>query len=167
MRDTGTSVATEVVGPTGHVGLEPLVATTLNGETAVHPGCPLKRARSIAESFDDSTIPTEGAMEVVDHEPGTFTLPIPEEGPLAIGEQQALGTCGWAIPGSIEDYRAGAGSLPADLKLADVLSRLRETGLRGRGDASADADADGSVVRVSNPDTTDETDTDAPRTTDQ
>ncbi|MBX0296420.1 NADH-ubiquinone oxidoreductase-F iron-sulfur binding region domain-containing protein [Haloarcula nitratireducens] len=140
-RDADASVATAAVGPTGHVGLEPLVTATLDGETAFFTECSPGRTRSLTEALDDGTLPSEDAAAVVEHEPGTATLPVPDEGPLAVGERGVLGPCGWAVPGSIEDYRAGAGSPPTDLDLADALSRLRETGLRGRGRGDATADA--------------------------
>ncbi|WP_135305937.1 NADH-ubiquinone oxidoreductase-F iron-sulfur binding region domain-containing protein [Haloarcula amylovorans] len=141
VRDAGASVSTVAVGSTGHLGLEPLVTATLDGETAFFPDCSPAHARTVVEALDDGTVPTDDATAVVAHEPGTSTLPVPKDGPLAVGERQVLGACGWAVPGSIEDYRAGAHSVPTDIESADALSRLRESGLRGRGRGDESADA--------------------------
>jgi NADH-quinone oxidoreductase subunit F len=132
-----TAVETAVVGSTGFDDLEPLVLATLDGETAFFPHCSTKQVEDLTAELDDGALPTEGAMAVAKHEPGTTMLPIPDDGPLGVGDRNVLSQCGWAVPTSIADYRA---SETTDSDVEDVIARLQDIGLRGRGRGDAAAD---------------------------
>lgn len=160
-RDPETGVAVAGVGSTGVATLEPLVAATLDGETAFFSDIDTDGIRTLVETLDDGTLPTDDAMAVVEHDPETASLPLPDDGPLAVGRRVALSGAGWVDPTSAADYRGGDVLAP-DTTVEDVLGRLRETGLRGRGrgDVATDtpvveewetvAETDGDAVVVVN-----------------
>ncbi|WP_160133878.1 NADH-ubiquinone oxidoreductase-F iron-sulfur binding region domain-containing protein [Halococcus salsus] len=159
-RDPETTVAVAAVGSTGIAGLEPLVLATLDGETAFFSGMDTDGVRALVESLDEGTLPTDDAMAVVEHDPETASLPLPDDGPLAVGRRAALSGVGWTNPTSTDDYRAG--EFLASETTDDAMERLRETGLRGRGrgDVATDtpvveewatvAETDGDAVVVVN-----------------
>jgi NADH-quinone oxidoreductase subunit F len=124
IRAAEASVPVAEVGPAGLSALEPLVAATLDGETAFFERCPIERARTIAADLDDGTLPTDGATAVVEHDPGTATLPIPDEGPLGVGTRAMLRSCYWVAPTSVEDYRAGGSPVTQPL-LSGERTRVR------------------------------------------
>lgn len=138
-RDTLTEAAREVadevavagVGSTGHPGLEPLILATVDGRTAYLPAPTTEAVREAVEEVASGALP-ESAAHVVDHEAGTLTLPVPEDGPLAVGRRRATGACGWLTPLSPEDWDLVATETDA--------SESAHLGLRarGRGDAVAD-----------------------------
>ena len=145
VRETSASVMVAEVGATGLRGLEPLVLATLDGETAFLPRCSVERAQSAVEALDDGSLPTDGAVAVVEHEPGIGRLPTPSDGPLAAGERTVLSACGWAMPTSVEDYRAVGAFVAPDVEAPDeATARLDEAGLRGRG--RCDAATDGAIA---------------------
>lgn len=139
-RESDASVAMAAVGSTGHEGLEPLVTATRDGETAFYPRCSIDRLQSVLADLDDGDLPTDDATAVVQHEPETSTLPVPEGSALAVGDRAVLGPCGWVAPASVADYRAMGAPLPLDVDGDEALSRLEEAGLRGRGRGDASAD---------------------------
>lgn len=131
-------VPVRTVGPAGHEGLAPLVALTRAGRTTLFAAPEPDRLRELVADLDDE-LPTAGALAVVDHDPGTDDLPVPADGPLAVGRRRVLGPCGWARPTDPRDF---PGPVP-DRTAVDpdgALARLRERGLlgRGRGDAVAE-----------------------------
>lgn len=132
-----TDVETAVVGSTGFVDLEPLVLATLDGETAFFPRCSTEQVQAVVAELDDGTLPTGEAMAVAEHESGTATLPIPDDGPLSVGDRNVLSGCGWVVPTSIADYRVD-GTTNSDVE--DVITQLQDVGLRGRGRGDAAAD---------------------------
>jgi NADH-quinone oxidoreductase subunit F len=141
-REPESSVASAAVGSTGIEGLEPLVAATLDGETAFFARCSTDRVRSVAAALGDGTLPTDGATAVVEHEPRVVTLPTPEDGPLAVGDRVVLGGCGWRRPTSVDDYRAVRSPVaPGVDRSREATARIDEAGLRGRGRGDVAADA--------------------------
>jgi NADH-quinone oxidoreductase subunit F len=137
-REPETSVTMAAVGSTGFADLEPLVLATLDGETAFFSRCSTQQVEEIVAELDDGALPTDEAMAVVEHESGTATLPIPDDGPFGVGDRNVLAAAGWAVPTSIEDHRADG---TPDTDAEDAIARLRETALRGRGRGDVAADA--------------------------
>lgn len=141
-REPEVPVTVAEVGSTGIVGLEPLVIATHGGRTSFYPRSALPQVREIVSELDDGSLPTDGAMAVVEHDPDAVTLPTPENGPLAVGRRQALGASGWIDPTSIADYTADGGFLASDAadRPDEFLDQLRDYGLRGRGRGDGSVD---------------------------
>ncbi|WP_435077716.1 NADH-ubiquinone oxidoreductase-F iron-sulfur binding region domain-containing protein [Halococcus sp. AFM35] len=136
-QESGTAIRTVMVGSTGFEDLEPLVLATLDGETAFFPRCSTEQVQAVVAELDDGTLPTDRAVAVAEHESGTATLPIPDDGPLGVGDRNVLSGCGWAVPTSIADYRADG---TTGINDENLTTRLRDVGLRGRGRGDAAAD---------------------------
>ncbi|WP_255681402.1 NADH-ubiquinone oxidoreductase-F iron-sulfur binding region domain-containing protein [Natrinema sp. SYSU A 869] len=138
------------VGSTGVRALEPLVLVTNDGRTAYHPRPSSERMRTLVERSEAGTIGADDAMWVVEHDADTERLPIPSDGPLAVGTRRVLGRCGWTDIEADGTASADAAQHARDDPEA-ALERLAEIGLlgRGRGDASQDASIaeDMAVVR--------------------
>lgn len=113
------------VGPTGVPAVEPLVAVTRGGQTAFYAQCDPDRVGAVVSSLGDDAEPDA----VVDHDPETTTLPVPDLPGLATGTRAVLGACGWRRPASPEDHAAAGGF--ADPDPETVLSAGAD--LRGRG----------------------------------
>lgn len=157
-REAG-DVPVVATGPTGAEGLEPLVLATAAGRTAFYAGPDGSLVRDVARALADGTVAVEGSDAVVDHEAGRSTLPVPADGPLAVGRRRVLGPCGWVAPAAPDDHEFVSTDRDAG-EVADL-------GLlaRGRGDAIADEpaaaawrrarDADGDPVVVVNAHETD------------
>ncbi|MFB6117222.1 NADH-ubiquinone oxidoreductase-F iron-sulfur binding region domain-containing protein [Halosegnis sp.] len=128
-REAG-DVPVVATGPTGVDAWEPLVAATRAGQTALFPAPDATTVERVAGTLADQ-LPTDGAAAVVDHDPETSTLPVPDSGPLAVGRRALLGPCGWIDPLAPADVPFVS---TADLRLSAV-DHLRG---RGRGDAAAD-----------------------------
>ena len=139
-----SSVTTRAVGATGFAAFEPLVLATLDGETAFFSRCSTAQMEELIEELDAGTLPTDGAMAVTEHESGTTTLPMPDDGPLGVGARNVLASCGWAVPTSIEDYHTDGSSIASAIDPDDALAWLRESALRGRG--RGDVATDGTVA---------------------
>lgn len=121
------------VGPTGIVGLEPLVLTTRKGTTTFHAACTPSEAEAIVSTVEEGDLPAEDAYAVVEHPPSVDGLPIPSDSPFAVGRRRALGRCGWVDPSALPHDRVS--------DCSDAAVRMVErSGLlgRGRGDAAAD-----------------------------
>lgn len=131
-RDAASTVPVVRTGPTGVSELEPLVLVTEGGRTAYFADPDPSRVRSVVSDVADGGLPTDDADSVVDHEPGTSSLPAPPDGPLSVGRRRVLGPCGWVDPLDPSDYDLLSPSQDA--------SRTTEIGLlgRGRGDATED-----------------------------
>ncbi|WP_435320680.1 NADH-ubiquinone oxidoreductase-F iron-sulfur binding region domain-containing protein [Haloarchaeobius sp. TZWSO28] len=152
--ETAQSVPVVATGPTGIEGIEPLVLATLDGRTAVFTAGTGPVVREAVALLDEGTLPVDGSDFVVDHGETPETLPLPADGPLAVGRRELLGPCGWVDPVAPHDYEFVSTNQDA----GDVL----DIGLlgRGRGDATADApvaaaweqarEADGDPVIVVN-----------------
>lgn len=122
-------------GPTGIEEMEPLVMATVRGRTAFFATPDESLVRTISERIVEGTVPTDGSDAVVEHDGDQLSLPIPAEGPLAVGRRCVLGPCGWMDPIDPDDY--------------DIVSTDHDAGGtvdvgllgRGRGDAVADEPA--------------------------
>lgn len=161
--DAARAAAPEVpvveAGPTGIDAIEPLVLCTHDGTTTFHHAPTADAVRRFVESVATGTLPTAEADDVVDHDSDSDRLPVPESGPLSVGDRLALGPCGWVDPEEPADH-----AFLSDAPLESVES----VGLlgRGRGDAATDApvfeewttarDADGEPVVVVNANEADE-----------
>lgn len=115
-------------GPTGLAGVEPLLLATADGRTAVFANATPETAREAARALTDDRLPTEAT--VVEHD-DTEALPLPDEGPLAVGSRRVLGPCGWVDPLD----PAAVAALPDAREEMERAGQLRG---RGRGDAAAD-----------------------------
>ena len=145
VEDAAEDVPVEVVGSTGVNAFEPLLLATADGTTLYYPSCSTERAHEVARSLAaDWTPPGDGPA--VDHEPTAMALPVPDAGPLAVGERAVLGRAGWVVPTSLADHEASGGltALEVAEQPDEALSRLG--GLTGRG--WGDAAADGSVAEL-------------------
>jgi NADH-quinone oxidoreductase subunit F len=140
-RGPDTSVSMAAVGPTGFTDLEPLVLATLDGETAFFSRCGTEQVGEIVAELDDGTLPTDDALAVTEHESATAELPIPDTEPFGVGDRTVLSASGWAVPTSIEDYRADGSSITAGIDQRDAIAGLRAANLRGRGRGDVAADA--------------------------
>ncbi|WP_290814704.1 NADH-ubiquinone oxidoreductase-F iron-sulfur binding region domain-containing protein [Halovivax sp.] len=134
-READSCVRVLETGPTGIEGAEPLVLATVADRTAVFTDPDESTIRNAVGALDDGTVPDEAAETVIRHEPNRSTIPIPDDGALAVGDRRVLGPCGWVEPTS-----------PDDLELVSVgrdASEIGDLGLlgRGRGDAVADEPA--------------------------
>jgi len=149
-------VAVTAVGSTGARGLEPLLAATLEGETAFVANADANDVADAVESLDGGALPS-GADATVEHDEGATELPAPDLD--GFGDHRAvLARCGWIDPGDADAYDAAVGFSDAD---ADAVLDAAD-GLLGRGwgDWSADEpvadlwegvrDRDGDAVVVAN-----------------
>ncbi|MBZ6497041.1 NADH-ubiquinone oxidoreductase-F iron-sulfur binding region domain-containing protein [Natrinema longum] len=133
-RRTATAVPVVRTGPTGIAAFEPLFLATAGGRTAFHPRPDHERIEEIVGALERGELLPEAATAVVEHDPGTRSLPVPETGPLSVGCREVLGSCGWATPLEPDDYDLVSTERDA--------GPVRDRGLlgRGRGDAAADED---------------------------
>ena len=131
-REPSDSVPVVRTGPTGIEGSDPLVAATDGGRTALFEAAAPSTARRAAASLADGDFPTGEPDAVVEHDPGTRTLPAPDAGPLSVGRRAVLGPCGWVDPLDPDDLQ-----VHSDERSAAVAADVGLLG-RGRGDAVAD-----------------------------
>jgi NADH-quinone oxidoreductase subunit F len=138
-RETASTVPVIEVGAVGHPALGPVVLATDDGRTAYHVGCSPTEVRTLVERMEDGELPTEDARHVVEHDPDTRELPVPETGPLSVGQRGALAPCGWVAPAAVEDYsRLVTEDIREDPdELRENIAALGLLG-RGRGDGSHD-----------------------------
>lgn len=131
-RDAADSVPVVRTGPTGIVEYDPLVLATLKGKTAFFASPELSTVRDLVANLEAGDLPTDGADVVIDHAPETSILPVPTEGPLAVGQRNVLGPCGWVDPHDPTEYTLYS----ADQNAGAII----DSGLlgRGRGDATVD-----------------------------
>ncbi|WP_408960603.1 NADH-ubiquinone oxidoreductase-F iron-sulfur binding region domain-containing protein [Natrinema sp. 74] len=154
MRDEADSIPVVRTGPTGVTGSEPLVVATHEGRTAFFADSNPSTARDVVTALEDGTVPADDADAVVEHEFETTSLPIPNTGPLSIGQRSVLGRCGWVDPLDPNEW-----SIVASERTAETVTDIGLLG-RGRGDAAANdpvtdmwetvRDADGDPVVVAN-----------------
>ncbi|MGM0718271.1 MAG: NADH-ubiquinone oxidoreductase-F iron-sulfur binding region domain-containing protein [Halobacteriota archaeon] len=129
---TDDAIAVLPVGPTGSP--EPLCLCTIDGTTAFHTGPTPERAADLAASLADGDVPTENADAVVDHDPATEALPVPDSGPLSVGRRRVLGPCGWVDP--TEKPTPATGTVDPTA----IRSRVAAVDVRGRGRADGARD---------------------------
>lgn len=139
-RDAATTATVVEVGSTGVGDLDPLVLVTHDGATAFHVAPSTDEVRALVEAVEEGDVSADEADAVVEHDTDQWTVPRPDEGPLAVGQQRVLARAGWTVPGTVaEDERLAANVVADDPDAAD--ERVRHVGLlgRGRGDGSTDA----------------------------
>jgi NADH-quinone oxidoreductase subunit F len=157
LSDVDATVA--AVGSTGVAAVEPLVAVTRDGRTAYHLGCSPARAEEVVSAVASADDPTAGDPDaVVDHDPETTRLPVPDGTGLGVGVRRVLGACGWRRPTSADDHAVAGGFVTPDAEA--VLDAGRDLRGRGWGDARHDdpvaetwasvRDADGEAAVVVN-----------------
>lgn len=143
--DAAREVAEEThvveVGPVGIPRFEPLVITTHDGESAFHTGVAETEVQALVEIIENGELPTDGAHTVVSHDSETTTLPLPEDGPLSVGNRLALARCGWVEPASVEDYEVEGGLVSERTDPDEAFDRLEEIGVRGRGRGDGSTDS--------------------------
>lgn len=121
------------VGTTGRAAIEPIVALTRGGRTAIYTQCTPSRLDTIASVCLDGEIDGVGPRTVVHHESEPTEFPVDDSLP---GVSGVLGGCGWRRPTSVSDHEdAGGFSDQGRDKLFELGSELRG---RGWGDASHD-----------------------------
>lgn len=142
--DAAESALVVEVGSTGVNGLSPLVLATHEGKTAFVPRCTPERAQSVVTALDNGMLPDDGEA-VVEHDPDTATLPIPQTGPLSVGSRHVLASCGWSVPASVADYTDSRENGLLTEHFMEESETIREhitaSSLRGRGRGDASADA--------------------------
>ncbi|REA02824.1 NADH dehydrogenase FAD-containing subunit [Haloferax sp. Atlit-6N] len=131
-RAAADSVTVLRTGPTGISEYDPLVLATDAGRTVFFPAPETPKVRDLVAAMEDGELPTDGGAAVVEHDVETTTLPVPTDGPFAVGERRVLGPCGWVGPLDPTAYQFH--SLDRDA------GAIADAGLvgRGRGDATAD-----------------------------
>jgi NADH-quinone oxidoreductase subunit F len=140
--DSGHDGRVVAVGPTGVPAVEPLVAVTRGGQTAFYTRCDPDRVDEVAATLGDGLEPDA----VVDHDPETTSLPVPELPGLATGPRAVLGACGWRRPTNPEDHAAAGGFTTPDPEA--VLSVGATLHGRGWGDLCQDEPAGETWKRV-------------------
>lgn len=133
--EAASSVPVVTVGSPGISALEPLVLATHDGHTAFYADCTPEQARGVVEALEDGELP-EGEDRGVEHDSETKTLPVPADGPLAVGERHVLERVGWVDPTSVADYE----SFAFERATGDAEAEISNLGLlgRGRGDGATD-----------------------------
>ena len=136
--EDAVDVSVRRVGPAGTPS--PLGLYTAGGRTAIHTDPQPESASQAAVALESGALPTDEAHAVVEHDPDTSVLPVPESGPLSIGIRRVLGPCGWVDP-AVRPAPVAADSDPET-----VIDRTETVGLRGRG--RADGAADGAISDI-------------------
>ncbi|MFC6905322.1 NADH-ubiquinone oxidoreductase-F iron-sulfur binding region domain-containing protein [Halalkalicoccus tibetensis] len=138
-REAAAELPVVEVGSLGHTALAPVLLVTDGGRTTYHVDCSPTEARELVERTEGGELPTDDARHVVEHDPDTRRLPVPETGPLSVGRRGALAPCGWLAPAFPEDY-GGLVSEDAREDPAGLREDCEALGLlgRGRGDGSHD-----------------------------
>jgi NADH-quinone oxidoreductase subunit F len=124
---TGVDAAVTVAGSTGHPGIEPLVVATQGTESRFVPDATEADLRRVVDAAGTGELPA--GTWTAEHEPEPATLPAPDAGPLAVGTSATSARCGWNDRGDAQSYREWG--IVADE--ADVLTKVRDAGLLGRG----------------------------------
>ncbi|WP_435194661.1 NADH-ubiquinone oxidoreductase-F iron-sulfur binding region domain-containing protein [Natronomonas sp. EA1] len=123
-----TAADTPVVR-TGPSGAGVLLLATADGETVVHRHPEAATVREVVRAVEAGN-PLPG--ETITHDPDTTTLPVPSEGPLAVGTRRLLAPCGWRDP-----LDPTAWTFVSTTENAEPVAGTSLRG-RGRGDAARD-----------------------------
>lgn len=134
-RERTDSASVVRTGPTGIAAYEPLVMATRAGRTAFFTDPETSAVHGLVETLEAGTVPSDGAEAVVEHDPQTTSLPVPDEGPLSVGRRSLLGPSGWVAPLDPTEH-----SFVSTDRTAGAVTDLGLLG-RGRGDAAADEPA--------------------------
>jgi NADH-quinone oxidoreductase subunit F len=157
----GEGVRVVETGATGATGLEPLVLLTADGRTALHADVEAERVGSLVGDLADGDLGADRADATVDHDAGSDALPVPADGPLAVGRRRVLRRAGWVDPTTVDDDERFAAGRAAEAgeEVRDSLAGIGLLG-RGRGDGARDTpvaeewrvarEADGDPVVVVN-----------------
>lgn len=128
--EVADEVAVRATGPTGITEYEPLALVTENGTTRFYAGVDSSQAAELVSAAEAGEQADFDPFAVVDHE-DEETLPLPSEGPLAVGDRHLLAKCGWANPVAPPDWTLVSEHVSPETQLeATVIGR-------GRGDAVA------------------------------
>lgn len=123
-------VTIKATGPTGITGHEPLALVSTDGETRFYADVDSSQVTDLVQAAEAGEPADFDPVAVVDHE-NTETLPVPDAGPLAVGDRRLLAKCGWANPVTPSDWRLVSDRVTPGTQLeSPVLGR-------GRGDAAA------------------------------
>ncbi|WP_276273251.1 NADH-ubiquinone oxidoreductase-F iron-sulfur binding region domain-containing protein [Haloarcula litorea] len=152
-----SDVRAVAVGSTGVPALEPLVTVTNGGETAVHTDCSTAELDTVVASVSGgSDIRAAEPDAVVEHDPGTATLPPVDLPGLDVGRRRVLGAAGWRRPTDAADHEAAGGfDAPETTAVLDAGADLRGRGwgdlcqdepLAPTWETTRDADGDPTVV---------------------
>ncbi|WP_435156570.1 NADH-ubiquinone oxidoreductase-F iron-sulfur binding region domain-containing protein [Haladaptatus sp. DFWS20] len=131
-QNTADSVPVVRTGPTGIAESDPLVMATKSGRTAFFADPKSSAVHTLVETLEAGSVPTNGADAVVDHDPETTSLPVPDVEPFSVGQRSVLGACGWVDPLNLTKR-----SFVATEQTAKAVTDVGLLG-RGRGDAAAD-----------------------------
>lgn len=95
MRDAADSVPVIRTRPTGITETDSLAMATQANQTAFFANPVPSMIQNVIGALEDGTVPTDGADAVVDHEPGTMTLPVPDAGrSQSAGDRFSVGVDG-------------------------------------------------------------------------
>ncbi|EMA05569.1 NADH-quinone oxidoreductase subunit F [Haloarcula vallismortis] len=131
-RAAAGSVPVVRTGPTGITAATPLVMISSDGRTAFYGDPSPAAVRDLVDELESGTVPTADADAVVEHDPDTASLPVPERGSLSVGRRDVLGPCGWVAPLEPADW-----SFVSAEQTPDAAGAVGLLG-RGRGDAATD-----------------------------
>lgn len=124
----GTSVV--ATGPTGIDEYEPLVLVTSDGETRFYASLAASETQAFVRAVEAGDSPDPDPFAVV-HHGDIERLPVPADGPLAVGDRRLLAKCGWANPVAPSDWSLVSEHVTPDTQLPGTVRG------RGRGDAAA------------------------------
>ncbi|WP_227378221.1 NADH-ubiquinone oxidoreductase-F iron-sulfur binding region domain-containing protein [Haladaptatus halobius] len=131
-RDAADSVPVVRTGPTGIAEIEPLVMATRAGQTAFFPDPKPTVIGNLVDMLESGVVPMDGAAAIIDHDPETTLLPVPDTGPLSVGQRLVLGPCGWLDPLNPTEW-----AFVATEQSAEAVTDIGLLG-RGRGDSAVD-----------------------------
>ena len=110
------------------------VFCTLGGRTAILADPGVDHVADCSEALAAGELPSDDVHAVVEHDPDPERMPIPDRGPLAVGERRILGPCGW------EPSTSNPTPIADDLDADDALRAVADAGVGGRGRADGAAD---------------------------
>lgn len=135
------------VGSTGIGALGPLVTATAGGKTAFYADPDDDLVDGVAAELADGRVGSTGdPLAVVDHDPDTAVLPVPEDTALGVGLRRLLRGAGWHRPTEPGDHAAAGGFVDATLE--DVVTAADGLAGRGWGDWSHDEDVSSALDRA-------------------
>ncbi|MXR52536.1 NADH dehydrogenase FAD-containing subunit [Halovenus sp. WSH3] len=129
--EVADDVAVRATGPTGITAYEPLALVSTDGETRMYAAVDASQATDLVRAAEAGESTDFEPFAVVEHE-DDGTLPVPDEGPLAVGDRRLLAKCGWANPVAPADWTLVSERVTAETRLETPILG------RGRGDAVAE-----------------------------
>jgi len=128
--EAADEVAVRATGPTGIPAYEPLALVSTDGETRFHAEVDASGAADIVRAAEAGEPADHDPFATVEHDEDGV-LPVPDEGPLAVGDRRLLAKCGWANPVTPEDWTLVSDHVTSETRLETTVRG------RGRGDATA------------------------------